>query len=112
MVGVIVADHDVINLLQTGLLRCRINPFGVAAIDFEAGVDQHRLARRRQNQCGRTTFHVNPVNLQIARLGPEHRGGNQQQCQKYESQHDGIFARRDCFGKVKSANVAAAKGET
>jgi hypothetical protein len=41
VIAVIVADHDVVELLEPCLLGSREDPSGVAPADFEAGVDEH-----------------------------------------------------------------------
>jgi hypothetical protein len=64
MVAVPMADHQIIDLLQAGLLGRSIDPFGIAVGVRKSGVEQQRFAGRRHDQSGGAAFDIDPVNLQ------------------------------------------------
>ena len=99
MIGVVVTDHQVVNLLQAGLLRGRMDSFGVPVIDLETGVNQHRFPRRRHDQRGCSAFDVYPIDVQISGLRLEHRRRKKQQRQNKEPHHNGLLVLHSRSGR-------------
>ena len=68
MIAVPVTDHDMIDLTQARFLGRGVDAFRIAvAIARIAGVEQQRLAGRRDEQCRGAAFDIDPMDLQIAR---------------------------------------------
>ena len=74
MIGVKMAEDEVVDLLEPGLLGRRGDSLGVAIADFPAGIVQQRLAGRRHDQRGGAAFDVDPVDVESARLRSGRRG--------------------------------------
>ena len=65
MVAVPMADHEVIDVIESGFLGGRVNPFRIAVAIYVSGVEHQRLTRRRDDEGGCTAFDVDPIELQV-----------------------------------------------
>jgi hypothetical protein len=90
VIGVKVAEDEVVDLLEPGLLGGREDPLGVAIADFPAGIEQQRFAGRRHDQCGRAALDVDPIDLQIPWLS--HCCGNRREQECDEPYRPGEWA--------------------
>ena len=66
VVAVEVAGQQVVDSLQPCLLRRLVHAFGIPAVllPFVARIHQQRFPGGRDDQGGRSTFHVHKVNFQ------------------------------------------------
>ena len=89
MIAMEVADEDVIDPAQTHLLRGGEYALGVAVLVRIAGIDQERLAFRREQQGGRATLGIDPGNVEILGLRsgfvPGHRHARDRHSQSTKS---------------------------
>src|SRR5262249_28378148 len=67
MIGVEVANDQVVDFLQAGLLGRGVDSFGVAIADRPSRVDEQRLSGRRHDQSGRAAFDVDPIYIESFR---------------------------------------------
>jgi hypothetical protein len=63
-----------------------------AAIGLVAGVNQHRLAGRRDDEGRGAAFNVYPIDIESARLRDE-RDRRDEQREKHQPHHNGLLSR-------------------
>ena len=86
------AQHEGVDLFQAGLLGRRINPLRVPIIDCISGVVEQRLPGWGHDQCGRSAFDINPVDIQVSglrvRYADESRQERSKKHEHTQTQHD------------------------
>src|SRR5438094_2546901 len=87
VVGVIVTENEIVDLLEARLLYGCSDPLRVAAVHFPAGIVEKRLARRRHDKRRRPAFDVNPVELEIPWLRSSGRAGRHYGRQGHKPRH-------------------------
>ena len=98
MIAMVVRDDHVIDLRDSRVLRRRRNAPGIAHRRRcrVPGINQHRLARRRDKQHGVPALHVHHINIQRASLPRrvrrtlprrKHRGERQQYQRRQQSKY-------------------------
>ena len=88
VVGVVVGDHQVIDLLHARGLGRRGDAIGIAVVvPRPAGIDQHGFTGGRDQQRGLASFDVDEVDFQVP--GGRQQGGRAQQ---YEGGNEGFHA--------------------
>jgi hypothetical protein len=76
VVGVVVRDDQMIDRSQAVAIERRLDPLGVPAVEAgPAGVDQDRLAGRRDDQSGSAPEDIDPFDRERA-IGGLWRGGD------------------------------------
>src|SRR5580704_3944024 len=82
VVGVKMADEQIVDLFQAGELGCGVDAFGIAIADRPSSIDQKRFAGRGDEQRRGAAFGVNPVDVERPRVRAEIAGGNEQKREK------------------------------
>ena len=87
VIAVVMRDDQVIDPHDARLCSRRSNPIGVTTVEAgPAGIDEHRLSSRRDEQGGLTTLDVDEINLQRlrGRLRDSDRSNDDEQDQQHE----------------------------
>ena len=108
VIRVVVRDHEIVDRADARLLHCRGNALGIAQrVRRPAGIHQHRLTRRRDDERRLAAFDVDEIQPQ--RLRGRHGRRRQNDARRNHDRADTIsFLARPARGGTTTSNLRAA----